>query len=146
MIEPNIRLAKNQDLQAIVSLLLQLSPSSDAVSYHRLELILEKIVNDENYYILVCEVDNKIIGTSSVFIRKNLSHNGRSVAYLENMVVDKKFRSKGVGGSIMESMISISKSNHCYKIILDCSIKNVEFYEKLGFRLTNEANMRMDIV
>lgn len=145
MIEHNIRLIKIQDLQAVVSLLLQLSPSKDIISYHRLELILEKIVKDENHYIFVCEVDKAIVGTSSVFIRRNLSHNGRPVAYLENMVIDKQFRGQGLGRHLIDSIIDISKSNHCYKIILDCSIKNIEFYEKLGFRMTNETNMRMDI-
>ena len=99
----------------------------------------------DKYYLLVYEIDGQIIGEVMLLIRLNLSHGGKSVGYIENLVVDKAYRGKGVGRKLMETASEKAKLSQCYKLILDCSDHNVPIYEKLGFSLTDEKNMRIDI-
>ena len=51
---------------------------------------------------------------------------------------------KGVGKTIIDSLVEIAKEEGCYKVILNCSNENVPFYIKCGFKLT-ENEMRMDL-
>ena len=38
-----------------------------------------------------------------------------------------------MGHLLMRKLAEVSKDAGCYKVILDCSEDNVEFYEKCGF-------------
>jgi hypothetical protein len=40
--------------------------------------------------------------------------------------------------------LDFAKENTCYKVILDCSKSNVEFYKKIGFK-EHEVSMRIDL-
>jgi glucosamine-phosphate N-acetyltransferase len=55
------------------------------------------------------------------------------VAHIEDVVVDKEYRSHGLGKLLIQDGIKIANREKCYKIILDCEEKNVGFYEKCGF-------------
>src|SRR4029079_1269714 len=44
-----------------------------------------------------------------------------------------------------EELIKIARENECYKVILDCNEKVMEFYEKMGFR-KHAIMMRIDIL
>ena len=56
------------------------------------------------------------------------------IAYIEDIVVHKKFQNKKIGKQIVNHLISIAKKENCYKIKLDCSYDKLPFYEKLGFK------------
>lgn len=42
-------------------------------------------------------------------------------------------RGKGLGRHLVKKLVDISRTEGCYKVILDCAEKNVGFYEKCGF-------------
>lgn len=86
-----------------------------------------------NYKIFVIEYNFKIIGIASCFIEQKLIHNFGKVSHIEDVIIDKNFRNKGLGKKIIKKCIDYSKSNNCYKIILDCFEEKKEFYEKCGF-------------
>ena len=46
---------------------------------------------------------------------------------------------------MIEELIKIAKENECYKVILDCNEKVMDFYEKTGFR-KHAIMMRIDIL
>ena len=54
------------------------------------------------------------------------------VAHIEDVVVDKSMRGYGLGKKLIE--VAIKECQDCYKIILDCSDENVEFYKKCRFK------------
>ncbi len=60
------------------------------------------------------------------------------------MAVHPNYQRKGRGMLIMTYLEMEAAANDCYKIILDCSPKNVPFYEKNGFKL-QESQMRLDL-
>jgi len=66
----------------------------------------------------------------------NLTRNGKSNGFIENVITDEKYRNKGIGKKVIEMAIEYGKQNNCYKIILQSSYKRKEnhiFYEKCGF-------------
>lgn len=139
----HIRNACAEDLRGILKVLNQLSPTSGG-DPHLLLDILQEIVGDYRYCLSVVNLGDDIVGSGMLTTRCNLSHKGRSVGYLENIVVDKKHRKKGIGEAIVEHLKSAAKSLDCYKVILDCAPGTFHFYRKLDFRTIDEKNMRWD--
>ena len=87
-----------------------------------------------NTYVIEDTQKQRIIATASVFIEQKMIHGGGRVGHVEDVVVDSTYRGLALGLRTMEMLISCAREKGCYKIILDCSEKNVAFYEKLGFK------------
>ncbi len=86
-----------------------------------------------NYYIFVCELNNKIVASATCYIEVKLLHNFGKVAHLEDVITDKNCRNNGLGKKIINYCCDFAKNNDCYKIILNCSNENIKFYEKCNF-------------
>ena len=54
------------------------------------------------------------------------------VGHVEDIVVHKDYRKLQFGRFIIEQLKHIGRETGCYKVILDCSEKNVPFYQKCG--------------
>ena len=84
----------------------------------------------------------KIIGIGSIFILQKLHCN--SVGQIEDVIVHENFRKNGIGKLIINKLIDIGKTNFkCYKIILNCLDKNIEFYKNCNFHISGNQ-MRYD--
>ena len=68
-----------------------------------------------------------------------------NVAHIEDLIIDLKYRSQNIDKKIIDMLITFAKVNSCYKIILNCSEKNIGFYEKCGFTNTNNIEMSLYI-
>lgn len=146
-----IRQLMDEDMQAYIDLIRQLSPQASLGS-----------LTDKSAFIGLCRLQNKtifvalneqgeIIGTSSVFLEDKINRGTHpvtgqlyKVAHIEEVVVDNSARRKGVGKELMEYCINFSRLAGAYKVILDCSEENVAFYEKCGLR-RHEVSMRVDL-
>lgn len=95
---------------------------------------LNKIL--QNGKIIIALHKNKIIGTGTLFIQSKLSHSGKNIGQIEDVVVDNNYRSLGIGKNIIKNLIIESKNFNCYKIILSCNDELQKYYEKLGFKKT----------
>ena len=130
-------IGNKEDLFGIIKLYKQLDEDNGYLNNNIEELnkIWENICkNNIKYY--VAKDNGKIIGSLYVCIIPNLSRNGKSIGYIENVITDEKYRGKGIGKKLMEMAINYSKENNCYKVILQSAIKWTgahKFYEKLGF-------------
>ncbi len=135
----------NNDLQAILQLYQQLHPQEDSeVTPERQRAFAKILANDDNY-LMVAKDEDKIIATAHLTILNNLSRNGRPAAYVENVVVDRQYRSQGVGEELLAHLNKLAAENNCYKIFL-CTgtINNAErdkdrekrhrFYRKTGLQ------------
>lgn len=91
-------------------------------------------LSDDKHQIYILEHFG-IIGTVTLFIEKKLIHNLRSVAHIEDVVIDDRFRNKGYGVLLITYIVELVKTSFdCYKIILDCDESNEKFYVKCGFK------------
>ena len=145
--KPSIRLVRSKDLASVVRILSQLKPDSIDKHYdfRKGERVLQEIINDENYYLLLAELNNEIVGTATMLIQNNLTHNGRPYAHIENVVTDQEHRKIGIGKLLISELINIARSLDCYKVILNCTLDNSGFYQTIGFHLTGEIEMRFEV-
>ena len=75
----------------------------------------------------------KIVACGSVFIEDKIIHNLSKCAHIEDIVVDPSYRGLRLGFYVIDKLKKVAMQFNCYKIILDCSEKNVKFYEKCEF-------------
>ncbi|PIR93677.1 hypothetical protein COT97_05390 [Candidatus Falkowbacteria bacterium CG10_big_fil_rev_8_21_14_0_10_39_11] len=97
---------------------------------------VEFLVNHKFAYCRVMEDDGRIIGFAALIVHpvptKGL------VARVEDVVLDKEYRGRGLGKKIMEDLIEIAKSLKIQIIILTSNPKRIparNLYESLGFNL-----------
>ena len=118
--------------KCIGELLNQLSP----FKIENIEQIKEYycfVNSSKNQYHYVIEHDNIIVCTASLIIEKKIIHNFKSVGHIEDLVVHKNYRKRGLAKKMINKLIEICKNNNCYKVILNCNKKCILFYEKLNF-------------
>lgn len=94
-------------------------------------------INNQSNFGFVAINNETIIGFASIHIIEKLN---RRSCLIEDVVVDKSERGKGVGKLLIEHLINFSKSKSCDKIILNSKESNIPFYNKLGF-VQNEIQM-----
>ena len=143
----NIRKVKQDDLDDILRLLYQLSPKKpdENVSIDRLNSVMLELIKSYNHYMVTYEDGNKVVGTATLVVLHNLSHGARPYGHIENVVVDEKYRGKGIGKALVDYLVMEAKNRGCYKVLLNCSAKNVPFYEKCNFKKTGEVEVRVDL-
>jgi len=105
---------------------------------------LNQFTKNKNNKIFIIEENNKIVGYGSLLINYKFYRNCSNVGYIEDIVVDQKYRGKGYAQLIINKLINYSKEKECYKVILVCSDEYLNFYTKLGFKIKNN-NMILDI-
>ncbi|KAG2221131.1 hypothetical protein INT45_004440 [Circinella minor] len=90
--------------------------------------------NHEYFTIAICnEHENRIVAAGTIFVERKFVHNNGLVGHIEDIAVDANQQGKKLGLRIIEALKYIGAKKGCYKVILDCSAKNIPFYEKCGF-------------
>jgi glucosamine-phosphate N-acetyltransferase len=109
--------------------------------------ILQEIKSYPLYKIFVAvkNDDAEIIGSITLLIEQKFIHDGGKSGHIEDVVTRKEYEGIGVGSALVSAALAFAREKNCYKVILDCSEKNVRFYEKIGFR-RNEISMRHDLI
>jgi glucosamine-phosphate N-acetyltransferase len=107
--------------------------------------VFSKIKSDPNHVIFVAELEERIVGSTTLIIEPKFIHDGGLVGHIEDVVVSKDFQNKGIGEMLIQKALGHAKSSGCYKTILDCSDEVKPFYEKIGFKKKSNA-MRFDHV
>ncbi|MEW4924111.1 GNAT family N-acetyltransferase [Algibacter sp. 2305UL17-15] len=123
-------------LNAFKKLIPQLSSSCDLPTKDD----LEAIVNSNNTLLFIAEEHNDILGTLSLVFNKIPT--GDKV-WIEDVVVDKAARGKGVGKKLIQFAIEYTTSKNIKKINLTSSPDRIaanKLYQKLGF-IKRETNV-----
>ncbi|MEA3439752.1 MAG: GNAT family N-acetyltransferase [Chloroflexota bacterium] len=139
-----IRQATSEDLAALISLYEQLEDMGAAWSDVKFstkdkmlsQKVLAHLKDYPDYNVYVAEADGKIVGTLALFIIDSVP-NGIPSAIVENVVVSRTWRRKGVGRQLMQFAIDQSRSKGCYEITLSSRMNNEaahRFYKSLGLR------------
>jgi len=104
--------------------------------------LLNKLIADTDYYILIGEVDSKIVSSVTLIVIENLPHYLRSYALIENVVTHEDYRNKGYASELIKYASQIAEDNNCYKIMLLTGSKQestLKFYENCGFNRTDKT-------
>jgi len=87
-----------------------------------------------NYSIVIIDKhSDQIVAVGSVFVEHKFLRGLGSVGHIEDIAVDPKVQGKKLGLRIIHALTGISEKEGCYKTILNCSDKNIPFYEKCGY-------------
>lgn len=96
-----------------------------------------------NVFVIVDETAiGKVAAIGTIFLEKKLIHGGGLVGHIEDISVNPEYQGKKLGKLLIQTLTEYGLSKGCYKIILDCDVKNVGFYEKCGY---SEAGIEMQI-
>ncbi|KAL1923066.1 uncharacterized protein VTP21DRAFT_9442 [Calcarisporiella thermophila] len=91
--------------------------------------------HNHEYFTLVIEnAQGRIVAAGTIFLERKFVHHLGLVGHIEDIAVDKNQQGKKFGFRIIDALKYVGTKLGCYKIILDCSEKNVPFYEKCGFK------------
>ncbi|GBC27751.2 glucosamine 6-phosphate N-acetyltransferase [Rhizophagus irregularis DAOM 181602=DAOM 197198] len=93
-----------------------------------------KAHNHEYFTLVIVSPENRIVGAGTIFIERKFIRNTGLVGHIEDIAVDKNQQGKKLGLRVIQALKYIGAKTGCYKVILDCSEKNVPFYEKCGFQ------------
>ena len=99
---------------------------------------LDMILHAKNISIIACS-KKKAIGYAS--INFNISIRGGVRGYINDVVVEKEYRKKGIGKSLINILLKYAKKKKCFKIILESKKKDFNFYRSCGYKL-NSFTMR----
>ena len=120
-----------------LDLLSQLSiVNSNYITYEKFTDYINNKLHD-THITYVIEKDTRIICTITIIIEDKIIHNMGRVMHIEDVIVDKNYRSEGLGKMLLNYAISTAEREKCYKIILNCSEENSGFYEKCDFYKKN---------
>ena len=91
-----------------------------------------------DYTVYVAETDGIAAGTFALAIMDNMAHMGKKSGLIEDFVVLRSHRRRGVGRAMINRAVGICRAKSCYKVALSSNIKRNEareFYESLGFKI-----------
>jgi GNAT superfamily N-acetyltransferase len=131
---PIVRLAARADAAALQSLYRQLVDDENVnVTESQIHLITE----DARTRLFVCEIDDYVRATVLVSLCADVMYAGQPFAVLENLVVDRGCRGKGMGQALLREVEQFCLSRNCSKMMLLSSVSRVDahrFFEHAGFR------------
>ena len=134
MSQPTIRKLEKEDFQkGFLNSLDTLREASNISKEKALE-IFNLIQSNPNHIIVVAEINDRIIGSTTLLIEPKFIHQGGFVGHIEDVVVSKEFQGNQIGEKIVKYTLELAKKHNCYKTILNCSDEVKQFYEKIGFK------------
>ena len=126
-----IRRVRESDAVAIDALLEQLMPGSA----ERRRSLWPTLFQTEGYTAWVADTDSELAGFLDLFILPDIAHGGW-MGLINNLVVDGRFRGRGLGESLLREAIEHSKSQGVVELHLWTAFGNepaIGLYEKVGF-------------
>ena len=136
---PDLRLRpleKSDYDKGYMSLLSQLTRVGE-VSKERFEAQFEcmKQCIGGHYIVVVEDISSgRAICSASLAVERKFIHATALRARLEDVVVDKDYRGRHLGGLLVGVMTELSRHIGCYKVSLDCAPDVQEFYKKFGYK------------
>ena len=142
-----IRRAIIEDLPAIVRMLAddELGQTREDISTPLNQNYLsafETIDKNSQCELLVVEYQENIIGTAQVDYLTCISYQGACRAQIENVRIDKNYRSQGLGQKFISAIIDKARNHGCHFVQLTTNKQRhaaKRFYEKLGFKASHEG-------
>lgn len=89
--------------------------------------------------IIICYVTNTdkdflIIGAGTITFQAKITHGGKYVGRIEDIVIDSMYQNIGISNNIMNHLLDYAKNKGCYKTILNCNSNVEKVYENFGFK------------
>lgn len=131
-----IRKAQKEDMPQVLKLIQELAvyeKEPDAVEVDVQNLEQYGFGKEAIFRCYVAEVNTQIIGMALFYYRYS-TWKGKTI-HLEDLIVNKKYRGKGVGMALYKKVMAAAKSERIKRVewaVLDWNQPAIEFYEKTG--------------
>ena len=105
------------------------------------ENYLDSFYVDDSKIIYVAVDDNKVIGFISIVNKKESNY-----IYLDDYCVNKEYRGKGIGSTLMNMSFDFAEEQGIDEIITHVESANkesIKFYENKGFKLVEKQGHRL---
>jgi len=146
-----IRKGVKKDIPQVLDLIKELAEFENAPD--QVTNTIERLENDgfgnqPVYDLFVAESENKIIGMAITYFRYS-TWKGKNL-YIEDFIINKKFRREGIGLKIFEELKKFAKNTSCVGIslqVLDWNKIGINFYKKLNMKFDKEwinCNLNLD--
>ncbi|GGW92463.1 hypothetical protein GCM10010383_23000 [Streptomyces lomondensis] len=129
------RPATEADLPQLLALYGELNPEDPPLSRASVDAVWAAIAAQQGRTVLVADVEGRVAGTADCIVMPNLTRGGRSILFVENVVVAGSHRRRGVGRLLMDAAVRLGEAAECYKVQLlaadDAYVHS--FYAACGF-------------
>ena len=105
---------------------------------NKYDRFITDISNNPNHHIYIGVIDEEVICSGTLLVEPKAIRNFSKAGHIEDVVVFNKHSRKGYGKALIQFLTNKAKEEGCYKVILNCSLQNVPFYNKCGYQLTNQ--------
>ena len=129
------RKCRSGDFDQVLALLEQLWPEMD-LDAQALERVYLKYLEAETDECVCAVEDSEVIGFCSLNIKNCLLHAG-TLAYVDILIVKEGYRGSGVGASMLDRALEITRERGCAAVWLDSGFQRTgahEFYNAQGFK------------
>ena len=137
-----IRKAKASDMVSVLGLIKELAKferEPKSVTLKVSDLINDGFCNNPKFRCLVAEIKNKVVGMA-LFYGRYSTWKGRTL-HLEDLIVKKAFRGKGIGKKLYKKFIEIAKEENVMRaewVALDWNVNAIKFYKNSGAKVLND--------
>tara|TARA_B100000427_G_scaffold94147_1_gene77677 strand:- start:1344 stop:1814 length:471 start_codon:yes stop_codon:yes gene_type:complete len=138
----NIRSAKKEDMKRVHELIMELAKYEklpEEVDLNTNDLIKDGFGEKKLFNCFVAEVNSRVEGMAIIYNRYS-TWKGQTL-HLEDLIVTKKMRNKGVGALLLDKVIFFGKKMGVKRItweVIDWNKKAIKFYERKGARLIDD--------
>lgn len=126
----NIRNAELDDLDAVQTLLAQLGHSL-GIDSDLFKAAFEQALQDSNHVLLVVEIEDRVIGYVSGYMRMTL-YAQRRVGFVDEIVVEENQRSAGAGTMLMAAFEETLEEHGAVLSTL-ATAGAIPFYQGIGY-------------
>ena len=144
MAEPRFRLARRDDLPAILALIADdvLGKAREGDADAAVTAAFEAIEADPNNAIHVVEIDGAVVGCAQITFIPGLSRRGAWRAQIESVRVASALRGRGLGRAFFAHLIEAARTRGCGLVQLTSDKRRAEahrFYGALGFTASHDG-------
>lgn len=119
----------------------EVPPSFGIIYIPELQVYVKNLGKEDDDHILIAEADDKIVGAVWVRIMDDYGHIDDETPSLI-ISVEKEYRGKGIGRSLLSSMLSLLSKCGYKAVSLSCQKENyaVSLYKSLGFEIIKDID------
>ncbi|WP_120716067.1 GNAT family N-acetyltransferase [Tsuneonella amylolytica] len=134
---PDVRLAVQSDLDALLRLFSASKVSQFAQPVEKATRIWDETLASENVFVFVAPSNEIIAATCMLITAPNLLRLGRSHGFLENVMTHPSYQGQGFGKAVVSRALDHAWSLDCHHVLMQSGRADPRvhaFYEGLGFR------------
>jgi len=84
---------------------------------------------------------DEVVGFGTLLVETKIR--GGKLGHIEDIVVSRDARGRGLGKKLISELENIALGLDCYKLVLNCSERNIKFYETTGLEVNGVSMQKL---